>query len=128
LKPSTSTISYGFARKDRPIQKRRSTRKNLAAWQIQIGEKIFRAGDRVIQTSNNYDLGVFNGCIGNIQAIKFEDYTCRIGFASTGEAVTYEKEDLRELALAYAVTIHKSQGSEFEAVIIPVSLRPYGWV
>ena len=93
--------------------------------QITIGEKIFREGDRVIQTRNNYDLGVFNGDIGRIQAIDSEDYSCRIQFGSSGQVVTYPKEDLTELALAYAVTIHKSQGTEFETVIIPVTAQHF---
>ena len=93
--------------------------------QITIGEKIFWEGDRVIQTRNNYDLGVFNGDIGGIQAIDPEDYSCRIRFGSSGQVVTYPKEDLTELALAYAVTIHKSQGSEFETVIIPIHAQHF---
>jgi exodeoxyribonuclease V alpha subunit len=93
--------------------------------QITIGEKLFRQGDRVIQTRNNYDLGVFNDDIGRIQAIDPEDYSCRIHFGSSGQVVTYPKEDLTELALAYAVTIHKSQGSEFETVIIPVHAQHF---
>jgi exodeoxyribonuclease V alpha subunit len=100
---------------EHPINPEKSGRRQIA-----IGEKIFREGDRVIQTRNNYDLGVFNGDIGRLEAIDPEDYSCRICFSSDGQTVRYQKEDLTEIALAYAVTIHKSQGSEFEAVIIPV--------
>src|SRR5207245_210328 len=62
---------------------------------------------------------------GRIQAIDSEDYSCRIQFGSSGQVVTYPKEDLTELALAYAVTIHKSQGTEFETVIIPVTAQHF---
>jgi exodeoxyribonuclease V alpha subunit len=89
--------------------------------QIQIGARILRVGDRVIQTRNNYDLGVFNGDIGIISQVDTENMTCTVRF-SAGEdrLILFNKEDLSELSLAYAVTIHKSQGSEFKAVIIPV--------
>lgn len=89
--------------------------------QIQIGVRILRVGDRVIQTRNNYDLGVFNGDIGHITDVDTEDVTCEVRFhGGEDRVVTFEKEDLSELSLAYAITIHKSQGSEFQAVIIPV--------
>ncbi len=89
--------------------------------QLLIGAKTFRVGDRVIQTRNNYDLGVFNGDIGRITDLDSADMTCEVRFSGGEErVVSFEKEDLSELALAYAITIHKSQGSEFQAVIIPV--------
>jgi len=89
--------------------------------QLKIGEKILRVGDRVIQTRNNYDLGVFNGDIGRIVGVDTEDMTCEVAF-SGGEdrQVIFEKDALSDVSLAYAITIHKSQGSEFQAVIIPV--------
>ncbi len=88
--------------------------------QFQIGEKIFRRGDRVIQRRNNYNLNVFNGDIGIIAEIDNENVSCVISFFPDQRRVIYQKEDIVELDLAYAVTIHKSQGSEFEVVIIPV--------
>ncbi|MCK5196266.1 MAG: ATP-binding domain-containing protein, partial [Desulfobulbaceae bacterium] len=88
--------------------------------QLQFGEKIFREGDRVIHRRNNYDLNVFNGDIGKILSIDSEDITCIVSFYPDNREVIYQKEDMAELDLAYAITIHKSQGSEFEAVIIPV--------
>lgn len=91
--------------------------------QIKVGERIYREGDRVIQTRNNYDLGVYNGDIGRIKTIDLENYSCLIQFGKID--VTYEREDLTEINLAYAITIHKSQGSEFSAVIIPVTTQHF---
>lgn len=85
--------------------------------QIQLGERLFRVGDRVIQTRNNYDLGVFNGDIGYIKSIDSELNKIVVQF---GQLVSYGREELGELSLAYAITVHKSQGSEFAAVILPV--------
>ena len=77
-------------------------------------------GDRFIHRRNNYDLGVFNGDIGVITAIDNEELTCTVSFFPDGRTVDYQRDDIPELDLAYAITIHKSQGSEFGAVIIPV--------
>jgi exodeoxyribonuclease V alpha subunit len=88
--------------------------------QLKVGERIFREGDRVIHRRNNYDLNVFNGDIGKIIDIDNENLTCLVSFLPDNREVHYQKEDIMELDLAYAITIHKSQGSEFAAVIIPV--------
>ena len=88
--------------------------------QLQLGERFFRVGDRVIHRRNNYDLGVFNGDIGVIKEIDNEELTCVVSFFPDGRTVEYKRDDIPELDLAYAITIHKSQGSEFGAVIIPV--------
>ena len=88
--------------------------------QIKVGERIFREGDRVIHRRNNYDLNVFNGDIGKIITIDNESLTCLVSFFPDNRMVHYEKDDIMELDLAYAITIHKSQGSEFSTVIIPV--------
>lgn len=92
--------------------------------QIKIGERFYRVGDRVIQTRNNYDLGVFNGDIGRIADIDMEDFSCRIQFGKQAPTL-YAREDLTEISLAYGITIHKSQGSEFDAVIIPVATQHF---
>ena len=86
--------------------------------QIRIGDKILREGDRVIQTKNNYELEIFNGDIGHIRSVDTLTLECSVLFQN--KEVTLKKENLNQLQLAYAITIHKSQGSEFEAVIIPV--------
>lgn len=88
--------------------------------QLKVGERIFRTGDRVIHRRNNYDLGVFNGDIGEIVQIDNEALACTVSFFPDHRRVDYQRDDIVELDLAYAITIHKSQGSEFEVVIIPV--------
>ena len=88
--------------------------------QLKVGERILREGDRVIHRRNNYNLGVFNGDIGIIDTIDIDTLTCIVRFFPDDRTVEYQRDDIVELELAYAVTIHKSQGSEFEAVIIPI--------
>jgi exodeoxyribonuclease V alpha subunit len=78
----------------------------------------FEEGDKVIQVRNNYDKGVFNGDLGRICALRPDTGTLTVDF--DGTLVDYDRTDLGELQLAYAITIHKSQGSEFNTVIIPV--------
>ena len=88
--------------------------------QLILGERIFRVGDRVIHRRNNYDLGVFNGDIGVISQVNALDLSCVVRFLAGNREVEYQKDEISELDLAYAITIHKSQGSEFDCVIIPV--------
>ena len=90
--------------------------------QLEIGGRTFREGDRIIQKRNNYDLNVFNGDIGRISQIDNEELELLIHFRAGVETkeVRYKKEHLLELDLAYAITVHKSQGSEFETIIIPL--------
>ncbi len=88
--------------------------------QLTVGEKIFRVGDRVIHRRNNYDLNVFNGDIGVIREIDTAELTLSVSFFPDGRIVDYPRDAIPELDMAYAITIHKSQGSEFEAVIIPL--------
>lgn len=83
----------------------------------------FRAGDKVIQTRNNYDKEVFNGDIGLIRALSLDDREIRVDF--DGRRVTYEFSELDELEPAFAITVHKSQGSEFPCVVIPLAMEQY---
>lgn len=78
----------------------------------------FKVGDRVMQIRNNYDKFVFNGDIGVIESIDSEDRLMNVTFGE--RTFEYDFTDLNELVLAYAVTIHKSQGSEYPAVIVPL--------
>ena len=84
---------------------------------------VFREGDKIIQTVNNYDKEVFNGDIGYIQSIDLNDDVIMIQYDN--RLVEYEKSELDEINLAYAITIHKSQGSEYPIVIIPISTQHY---
>ncbi len=77
----------------------------------------------MIQSVNNYDLGVFNGDIGTVLETKVEGGKILVSYGD--RTVTYEDEDVLDLRLAYAITIHKSQGSEFPVVIIPCSMQHY---
>ncbi len=83
----------------------------------------FRVGDKVIQTENDYDKDVFNGDIGVVARIDPFERELAVKFES--REVSYDFGELDELALAYAITIHKSQGSEFPAVVIPVATQHY---
>jgi len=85
----------------------------------QLGQ--FRAGDKVMVVRNNYDLGVFNGQIGLVEEIRKGNMTANID----GTSIEFKVEDLDLLQLAYAATIHKSQGSEFPLVIMPLLRHHY---
>ncbi len=93
------------------------------------GEKLdtdvvtLRPGDKVIQTVNNYELNVFNGDIGFVEHAGFDGGQVLVNFGD--RKVSYAKDDAYDLKLAYSITIHKSQGSEFPVVIIPVSMQHY---
>lgn len=84
----------------------------------------FRSGDKVIQTRNNYDKDVFNGDIGRVGDIEADPLRMHVHFED-GRTAIYESGDMDELRLAWAITIHKSQGSEFPAIIMPVSTQHY---
>ncbi|MCH8514387.1 MAG: ATP-dependent RecD-like DNA helicase [Kiritimatiellae bacterium] len=83
----------------------------------------FRVGDRVMQTMNNYDKDVFNGDMGTIVGVSPEDQELWVDMA--GQKVSYSFNELDELVLSYAITIHKSQGSEYPCVIIPMHTQHY---
>ncbi len=82
------------------------------------GERTFRVNDKVMQIKNNYDKEVYNGDIGRIRRIDRENQEVRVDF--DGRMVSYDFSELDELTLAYAISIHKSQGSEYPAVIFPL--------
>lgn len=90
---------------------------------IMRGGRSFRINDKVMQIRNNYDKDVFNGDIGRISKIDTENHEVTILF--DGRAVTYDYPDLDEIVLAYAVSVHKSQGSEYPCVVIPVMTQHY---
>ena len=83
----------------------------------------FRTGDRVMQIRNNYDKEIFNGDIGLIESVSSQDRTLSVDF--DGRTVEYDITELDELVHAYAVTIHKSQGSEYPIVVMPILMNHY---
>jgi len=86
--------------------------------------RTIRRGDKVIQTRNNYDEDVFNGDIGFVVAIETDPLRVVVNFEGDRQ-VRYPSEGLNQLQLAYAITIHRSQGSEFPAVVVPVSTQHF---
>lgn len=83
----------------------------------------FRVGDRVIQTENNYNKEVFNGDVGSIRSIETEMQ--RLTIVIDGRGIEYSYDELEQVALAYVLTIHKSQGSEYPCVIIPLHTQHF---
>ncbi len=91
--------------------------------EITRGEMIFRTGDRIIQLTNDYEREVFNGDVGSVKAIDTEEQEVIVQYDS--REVTYDYADLNEIALAFAKSIHKSQGSEYPVVIMPLYTQHY---
>lgn len=90
---------------------------------VERGNRIFKTSDKVMQIRNNYDKHTYNGDIGQILKIQFDEQNVVIDFY--GRLIDYSFSELDELVLAYAVSIHKSQGSEYPVVIIPVVTQHY---
>lgn len=107
--------------------------------EIKIGNNVFRVGDKVMQTTNNYNIpydvvdengmicdrgiGVYNGDIGEIVEIDDEEKIITVKYDD--KITYYTKEEYSDLSLAYAITVHKSQGSEYDVVIMPITKFPY---
>jgi exodeoxyribonuclease V alpha subunit len=90
---------------------------------VTYGHTVYHVNDKVMQIRNNYEKNVFNGDIGRVTGINRETREITIYF--DGRPVIYDINDLDEVALAYAVSVHKSQGSEYPAVIMPVLTQHY---
>jgi len=90
---------------------------------LERGGFTLRVGDKVMQLRNDYDKGVFNGDLGRIGGIDREDGSLKVDFFD--KMVQYESDELDEIGLAYATSVHKSQGSEYRAVVIPLHTSHY---
>ncbi len=127
----------GIINLNKALQKSLNPPENWKA-EKEYGDKLYRVGDKVMQIKNNYSLqwtsldseteekrgeGVFNGDIGYVHAIDFQGQELTVLF-DDNRLVTYEFTQLDELELAYCVTVHKGQGSEFPVVVMPVTWGP----
>lgn len=90
---------------------------------ITRGGRLFRVNDKVMQTKNNNEKDVFNGDIGRIVGIDFDEQEVQVKFDD--RLVNYELSDLDDVVLAYAISIHKSQGAEYPAVVVPLLSQHY---
>lgn len=96
---------------------------NQSTDELPRGGTIFKTGDKVMQIRNNYDKDVYNGDIGRIISIDREKHEVNMDY--DGKAVVYDFTELDEVVLAYAVSVHKAQGSEYPAVVMPVLTQHY---
>jgi len=90
---------------------------------LKFGNREIRSGDKVMQIRNNYEKEVFNGDIGVVSHIDKQRYRVFVDFY--GKSVVYEREEMDDLTLAYAVSVHKSQGSEYQTVVMPLLTQHY---
>jgi exodeoxyribonuclease V alpha subunit len=108
------------------LNRRLQERLNAGRKAHTIGDRELREGDRVLQVRNNYDKGVFNGDLGRIERFFEDDDEAYAEVAFDGGArERYEMTELDQLTLAYAISIHRSQGSEFAAVVMPLTTQHY---
>lgn len=110
----THTLNYELQRILNPPQENKA---------ISNAGSLFCVGDRVMQIRNNYDKRIFNGDTGTIHSVDTQEKKLEVNFLDT--IIAYEAHELDELILAYAATIHKSQGSEYAAVIIPLFMQHF---
>ncbi|NIO09180.1 MAG: ATP-dependent RecD-like DNA helicase [Deltaproteobacteria bacterium] len=90
---------------------------------VERGRWVYRIGDKVMQLRNNYEKNIFNGDLGRIESMDLATEKLKVNFE--GSLVTYDFDELDEMSLAYATSVHKSQGSEYPAVVIPLHTSHY---
>jgi exodeoxyribonuclease V alpha subunit len=90
---------------------------------LKFGNREIRSGDKVMQIRNNYEKEVFNGDVGVVSHIDKQRYRVFVDFY--GRSIVYEREEMDDLTLAYAVSVHKSQGSEYQTVVMPLLTQHY---
>ncbi|MCA9509562.1 MAG: AAA family ATPase, partial [Myxococcales bacterium] len=95
------------------------------ARRLEHGEVAFAPGDRVMQTENDYEKDVFNGDLGVVEDVDLEERALSVRFDGHAEPVHFARSELDALALAYAITVHKSQGSEYPAVVIALTTQHF---
>ncbi len=96
---------------------------NPSKEELSRGGRLFKAGDKVMQIRNNYDKDVYNGDIGRVAVIDREMQDLKVSY--DGRLVSYDFSELDEVVLAYAISVHKSQGSEYPVVVMPVLTQHY---
>lgn len=96
---------------------------NPAGPSVKVGQRVYRLGDKVMQLKNDYDREVYNGDLGLVCKLEQETRTLSVRFED--REVAYTEHDLEELTLAYATSIHKSQGSEYPAIVIPFTMNHF---
>lgn len=90
---------------------------------FKLGNREIRVRDKVMQIRNNYEKDVYNGDIGSVAELDRKSYRLSVNF--DGRIVRYEREELNEITLAYAISVHKSQGSEYQAVVMPLMTQHF---
>jgi exodeoxyribonuclease V alpha subunit len=117
-----SPMYRGLAGVDRlNLELQKALNPNSASFKL--GSKELRTGDKVMQTRNNYDKEVFNGDLGMVAQIDPRKLRVLVDF--DGRLITYEKDELSEIVLAYAISVHKAQGNEYQAVVMPLLTQHY---
>jgi len=117
-----SPMYRGLAGVDRlNLELQKTLNPNSASFKL--GSKELRAGDKVMQTRNNYDKEVFNGDLGTVAQIDPRKLRVLVDF--DGRLITFEKDELSEIVLAYAISVHKAQGNEYQAVVMPLLTQHY---